>query len=239
MKTLCPTLCGILILAATAVFAGDPPAAAGIAGAVDTWYRQVLELRNADAVRLEQQKKLQMLEAERDRLKAEQTLKLEDQQRLDREIGALKEQIQAGKTGAPGLRISLVETELREAGAPPRAVPALTVVEDAPPGGGAFSVMLDGNRYEATEADFAAEAELLAHLNASAVKMEDEARRLEAALDRIAGDERTAWVSHIERLRRRAETLRRTRSEAEAAFAAWRARAAGPDSPAPAPETTP
>lgn len=227
---------------ATAVRAGDPnaPAAEGLAGAVDVWYRQVLELRNADAVRLEQQKRLQMLEAERDRLKAEQTEKGAEQARLDREIGALKEQIAAGKAGGPGLRISLVETELREADAPPRAIPPLTVVADAAPGSGAaLTVMLDGRRYEATAADFSEEAELLAHLNAGAEKMEDEARRLEEALDRIAGEERAAWVSHIERLRRRAETLRRTRFEAEAAFAAWRARAAGGEPQTPAPETKP
>jgi hypothetical protein len=236
----------MMLLAATSVFAGETnapavaPAGGGLAGAVDVWYRQVLELRNADMVRLEQQKQLQMLEAERDRLTAEKDLKLENQQRLDREIGALKEQMRAGKPDSPGLRISLVESELREADAPPRAIPPLTVVEDAPPGGSAaFSVRLDGRRYEATAADFAAEAELLAHLNAGAAKMEEEARRLEEALDRIAGEERAAWVSHIDRLRRRAETLRRTRSEAEAAFAAWRAHAAGGEAPPSAPGSSP
>lgn len=229
---------GLLLLVSAAIgataFAADepagPPPAGGLAGAVDVWYRQVLELRNTDASRLELQNKLQVLEAEQSRLKAEQALRKSDQERLDGEIAALHARIRDEKAGSPGLWISLVETELLSADAPPRSLPPFTVVEaDARAGDAPFAVRYEGRRFEATSSDFAMEKEILAHLKASEEKMEEEARRLDAALDRVADEERAAWGAHIERLRLRVGALQRTRREVEAAFAAWRARSEGGD----------
>jgi len=197
----------------------------GMAGAVEVWYRQILELRTSDRSRLELQQKLQALETERARLKTEQELRESDRKRLDREIHALREQVKEEAPGGAALWISLVETTLLSETAPPQSLPALTVVEGAGQAEGApFVVNFSGRRFTATVADFAEERELLAHLKSNEAKMEEEARRLTDALVRVADDERAAWQAHIERLRRRADTLRRIQRETESAFAEWRAK---------------
>lgn len=194
------------------------------AGAAEDWHRRILEWRDAQLLRMEQEARLRELEAERDRLIEEQRRVTEEAERLEARLRMLEARAGADPEPGEGPWISLVETVARRSEGPPRSVPPMTVVEARPAEAapGRLVIRLEDAVFEARTADFAQERELLAHLEASAGRLDEEAQSLEKALDRTEEGERAAWREHIERLRRRAGDVRRSRAEVQAAFEAWR-----------------
>lgn len=228
-------LAALFLLPARAGFAQSAPSE-GFVGAVDTWFKQVMELREADRSKAELEHRIRALETERDRLMAERQLKEGDARRMEEAIAALRSRSEKEARGEAILWISTVETALlRDGVAPKTALPLTVVTGSAEQPDGTFTVRWEGAEYRARLEDFAEEQEILAHLARSADKLEEEAARLTASLDQVEGKEREEWTAHIERMKTRVGAIRQARREVEAAFAQWRNRMPPTAEPPPQP----